>query len=223
MRPPASYGLEPRWTTKRGPNSYIVTVDATDPSGLYDTIEVTITVGNVDEPGTVTLSGTQPLVAFPLTATLDDPDEVSGSVTWSWERSQNGTPSWILISGATAATYNPDAAAEGRFLRATASYDDVESAGKIARAVSVNPVRTLKPDNMDPQFPQSETRARSVTETRRRTRASARRSRPRTRIAATRSPTPWAAATRPPSTSIKTPASCRPRPPWTLKRPLLTP
>ena len=89
---------------------------------------------------------------------------MSGSVTWSWESSQNGTSSWTLISGATAATYSPDAAAEGRFLRATASYDDVESAGKSARAVSVNPVRTMKLVNAIPQFPQSETRARSVTE-----------------------------------------------------------
>ena len=46
-----------------GPNSYTVTVDATDPAGLYDTIEVTITVNNVDEPGTVTLSSLQPQVA----------------------------------------------------------------------------------------------------------------------------------------------------------------
>ena len=145
-------------------SSYSVIVTATDPAGASHGIIVTITVNNVEEPGTVTLSSLQPIVALPLTATLDDPDEVSGSVTWSWERSQNGTSSWTLISGETAATYSPDAADEGRFLRATASYDDVESAGKSARAVSVNPVRTLKPDNALPQFPQSETRARSVTE-----------------------------------------------------------
>ena len=53
---------------------------------------------------------------------------------------------------------------QGRYLRATASYDDVESAGKSARAVSVNPVRTLTPGNSAPQFPPSETGARSVTE-----------------------------------------------------------
>ena len=145
-------------------SSYSVIVTATDPAGASYGIIVTITVINVEEPGTVTLSSLQPIVALPLTATLDDPDEVSGSVTWSWESSQNGTSSWTLISGATAATYSPDAAAEGHFLRATASYEDVESAGKSARAVSVNPVRTLKPDNALPQFPQSETRARSVTE-----------------------------------------------------------
>ena len=73
--------------------TYTVTVTAADPSGLNDTIEVTITVNNVDEDGTVTLSTTQPIEGTLLDATLDDPDEVSGSVTWSWRRSQNRTSS----------------------------------------------------------------------------------------------------------------------------------
>ena len=147
-----------------GTRTYTVTVDATDPAGLYGTIEVTITVNNVDEPGTVTLSSLQPQVAIPLTATLDDPDEVSGSVTWSWESSQNGTSSWTLISGATSATYSPDAAAEGRFLRATASYTDGEASGKSAEGVSANVVQAAPaPANEPPEFP-SNTAERNVDE-----------------------------------------------------------
>ena len=79
--------------------SYTVTVTAEDPSGEADTITVTITVNNVEEAGTVTLSSTQPIEGTPLTATLDDPDEVSGSVTWSWERSPDGTSSWTPSVG----------------------------------------------------------------------------------------------------------------------------
>ena len=76
MRRPASCRPKPLWTTKLGPNSYTVTVTATDPAGETDTVTVTITVNNVDEPGTVTLSSLQPIeVGTPLTATLDDPDE----------------------------------------------------------------------------------------------------------------------------------------------------
>ena len=90
-----------------GPNSYIVDVTAADPSGADDRITVTITVNNVDEEGTVTLSTTQPIEGTLLDATLDDPDEVSGSVTWSWRRSQSRTSSGTLISGATSATYTP--------------------------------------------------------------------------------------------------------------------
>ena len=76
-----------------GTRTYSVTVTATDPAGLDDTIEVTITVNNVDEPGTVTLSSLQPIEETPLTATLDDPDDVA------WQRDlvvgefpERGTP-----------------------------------------------------------------------------------------------------------------------------------
>ena len=147
-----------------GPNSYIVTVDATDPAGLYDTITVTITVNNVDEPGTVTLSSLQPQVEFQLTATLDDPDNVSGSVTWSWRRSQSQTSLGTLISGATSAAYTPVAADVGRFLRATASYTDGEASGKSAEGVSANVVQAAPvPQNLQPQFP-TNTAARNVDE-----------------------------------------------------------
>ena len=122
-----------------GTISYTVTVTAVDPSGADDTITVTITVNNVDEAGTVTLSSTQPVEEIRLTATLDDPDDVSGSATWSWARSPNGTSSWTRISGATSASYTPVPADVGRYLRATASYDDDESAGKSALANRVQP------------------------------------------------------------------------------------
>ena len=146
-----------------GKSSYTVTVTATDPSGADDTITVTITVGNVDEDGTVTLGSTQPIVGTSLTASLDDPDEVRGSVTWSWESSQNGN-SWTLISGETSATYSPDAAAEGHFLRAIASYTDGEGSGKSAQAVSTNRVLPVPvAPNTQPQFP-SNTAARNVDE-----------------------------------------------------------
>ena len=147
-----------------GTRTYTVTVDATDPAGLYDTVTVTITVNNVDEPGTVTLSSLQPQVEFQLTATLDDPDNVSGSATWSWERSPNRSSSWTLISGETSATYTPVAADVGDYLRATASYDDGEGSGKSAEGVSANVVQAAPvPQNLPPEFP-SNTAVRNVDE-----------------------------------------------------------
>ena len=57
---------------------YYVIVIATDTAGgTAVTGQITINLDNVEEPGTVTLSSLQPLVATPLTATLDDPDGVS--------------------------------------------------------------------------------------------------------------------------------------------------
>ena len=72
--------------------SYEVTVsahDGKDASGdanpaTDDTITVTITVTNIDEPGTVTLSSAQPRVYAAFTATLTDPDGSISDVTWQW-------------------------------------------------------------------------------------------------------------------------------------------
>ena len=94
-------------------------------------LDVTVTVTNVEEAGTVELSSVQPQIDTPLAATLDDPDEVESTITWSWQRSRAGSKSsWSTISGATSDSYTPAAADVGRYLRATARYDDGYSNGK---------------------------------------------------------------------------------------------
>ena len=145
--------------------TYSVTITATDTAGATGTITVTITVNNVDEPGTVTLSSLQPQVRFQLTATLDDLDDVRGSVTWSWARSQNGASDWTLISGATSAAYTPVTADVGDFLRATASYTDGEGPGKSAQAISTNRVQAAPvAPNDPPTFVESPSTSRDVDE-----------------------------------------------------------
>ena len=52
-------------------DSYTVKVIATDPSESKDTIDVTITVNNLDEPGKVSLSWKQPQVGTELDAVAD--------------------------------------------------------------------------------------------------------------------------------------------------------
>ena len=54
-------------------NVYLVTVQASDGinTGVLD---VTVTVGNEDEDGAISLASQQPEVGTPLTASLDDPD-----------------------------------------------------------------------------------------------------------------------------------------------------
>ena len=140
---------------------YSVTVTATDTAAGTDTITITIYVNNVDEAGTVTLSSLQPLVAIPLTATLDDPDGVSGSVTWSWARSPNGASDWTLISGASD-SYTPAASDVGDYLRATASYNDGQGGGKSAQTISANAVE-VAPGRNKPVLREYPTATRSVT------------------------------------------------------------
>ena len=119
--------------------SYQVDVTATDPSGGFGEVTVTISVGNVQEAGTLALLPLQPVVGSELTATLDDPDGGVGVSSWSWERSPDRA-AWTPVSGATV-DYTPVAADVGAYLRVTATYRVGADTGQTAEAVSAHPVR----------------------------------------------------------------------------------
>ena len=119
--------------------SYQVDVTATDPSGGFGEVTVTISVGNVQEAGTVALLPLQPVVGIELTATLDDPDGRVAISSWSWERSPDRA-AWTPVSGAMA-DYTPLAADVGAYLRVTATYRVGADTGQTAEAVSAHPVR----------------------------------------------------------------------------------
>ena len=116
--------------------SYSVTVEVHDgfdslgsPStAVDDSQSVTITVENVEELGTVTLtSDTATIQArVPVTATLADDDGPTG-ITWQWYRSPNGRTGWVNILNARSATYTPTLEEDkDNYIRATASYRDGE-------------------------------------------------------------------------------------------------
>ena len=110
-------------------NTYDVTVVATAPGGASFAQAVAVTVTDADEAGTITLSTARPRVGEPLTATLGDPDTVTGTVSWTWERSA-GRNGWAAIEGATTAQYTPSAADSGEHLRVTARYGDGHGSGR---------------------------------------------------------------------------------------------
>ena len=133
-------------------NVYHVTVQASDSNNI-SSLDMTVTVTNVEEAGTVELSSVQPQVNTAITATLDDPDEVTSDITWSWQRSRAGSRSgWSTIGTATSDSYTPAAGDVGRYLRATARYDDGYSNGKRAQADSENMVRAVPQNNNPPRF-----------------------------------------------------------------------
>ena len=82
-----------------GNNRYEVMVKATSTAeGATEkstTLDVTVAVTNVDDPGTVSLSATQPRIGVPITAIdLTDPDGMVSSVTWQWSKAD--TERWDL-------------------------------------------------------------------------------------------------------------------------------
>ena len=121
--------------------SYSVTVEASDGGTMMDTEEVTVSVTNVDEPGTITLSSLQPQAGVMLTATLTDPDGETSGTGLQWERSSRASGPWTEIEEeATSTAYTPANTDAGYYLRITAEYKDPESTEntKMARVVSAN-------------------------------------------------------------------------------------
>ena len=132
-------------------NVYPVTVKASDGTNTV-TLGVTVTVTNVDEAGTLTISPEQPRVDASLTATLTDPDNGVTGETWQWARSSDGSTGWANI-GTDSPSYTPVDDDVGNYLRATASYADGQGSGKTAQAVSANAVEAAPVTNMAPDFP----------------------------------------------------------------------
>ena len=127
------------------------------------TIVVTINITNVDEAGVVTLSSDSPEENVPLSASLTDPDGGVSNLTWQWHWADGNAPNtWTNISGATHNGLVPTATQVGKFLRAEASYDDGEGAGKTAGAVTASAVVTASND--PPEFDEGVTASRSVAE-----------------------------------------------------------
>ena len=132
---------------------------------IDDTQNVTITVVNLEEPGTVTLTSETATIQarVPVTASLEDDDGVTGAISWQWARSRSSTSGWANIAGATDATFTPDDTDIGGYLRATASYDDGEDVGKTAVKVSPR-VGQAPPVNSAPAFPATENGQREIAE-----------------------------------------------------------
>ena len=108
-------------------NVYEVTLRVTDRAGAIGEMSVRITVLNVDEVGTLTLSPEQPRDGEPVTATLTDPDGVVSITNWEWfATSTSSRAGAVRISGATMSEYTSTDRV-GQFLWARVHYRDKAS------------------------------------------------------------------------------------------------
>ena len=95
----------------------------------------------LDQPGVVTFLGGDPVVGTALSASLSDPDSVSGTPTWQWSRSGTRNGSFTAIAPAvSASSYTPVEADKAFFLQVTATYSDGHGANKTATATTELPV-----------------------------------------------------------------------------------
>ena len=117
-------------------NRYEIVVRASAGSEV-EMYDVTVTVGNVEEVGTVALSSERPEVDQAITATLTDPDGVINIVRWEWYKAELDTDTFNLIPGPITDTYTPVAADANWWLRANVFYTDGEGAGKEADRIAI--------------------------------------------------------------------------------------
>ena len=82
-------------------------MQAKDGVGNIGMKAVKVTVTNVEEGGTVTLSQLQPRVGVAITASVTDLDGDVSNVTWQWSRDAPRRWHFTAIEKATSATYKP--------------------------------------------------------------------------------------------------------------------
>ncbi len=115
-------------------NIYLLTIKATDNGfpAMTNTLDVSVTITNVNEDGLVTISGIT-REGEVLTASLSDPDGGVRDLTWQWERINEDFTRTII---ATNAIYTITSENVDRLLNVTASYTDILGAGNQANAIT---------------------------------------------------------------------------------------
>lgn len=106
---------------------------ALDATGL--TLATTPPPAPANTPGLVLISGIG-AAGHTLTATVSDPDGISGAVSYQWQASADAGASWTDIDGATGNTYTVSSADTGLQLQVQASYLDQGSTPVAELAVS---------------------------------------------------------------------------------------
>ena len=132
--------------------AHSLTLRAEDVHGDHDEISVTVSVNNLDEAGTLTLSHGNLRAGSVLTASLEDPDGSISNQTWQWRRGVED------ILGANSASHTATSGDVGHVLSVSVSYTDGHGPGKSAEASTASAV-----GNDAPAFP-SETMERSIDE-----------------------------------------------------------
>ena len=115
-------------------NTYTIQIQST-----AQTIQAKINIVDREEPGSVTLSSSRPVINLPIHAAVTDPDDVIGPVEWHWERF-SGPAEWLTISDASGDQFIPTSADAGRHIRAVAIYEDRLGTNRHAYGTSANPV-----------------------------------------------------------------------------------
>ena len=94
-----------------------------------DTVQITVNVLNVEEPGRLVINPVSLEQGINATASLTDPDGSLSNINWQWSRSDSGTGPFSDITEENGPNYVPVLPDKNKFLRIRVSYDDGYSTG----------------------------------------------------------------------------------------------
>ena len=145
-----------------GDNVYEFTVVATDvqsgSSRRTVSQAVTVTVGDVEEAGTLSADNLSPAAGETVTFVLTDPDGGIDTSSMTWEIQSKATgESWTRVSGvltpaATTFPWTVDEDVTGKRIRATVTYTDRRGSGKTAVSPETAEVTADAIANAPPRF-----------------------------------------------------------------------
>ena len=161
-----------------GQSSYSISVTASDDEKAVGKVDVTVSVTNANDAGTVKLSMREPQVDRPVTASLSDPDGTITDLAWQWywdndatadntdfstapANCASGSDNLCTIDGANSPTYTPKGVnpagdktltATRWFLTARATYDDKAGDDDSAFEPTERAVQASDPANAAPKF-----------------------------------------------------------------------
>ncbi len=130
--------------------SYSITLNVTDDGvggAIDDSLTITISVTDIDEAGSVSLSGAAQ-VGETLQMQLTDPDngtttDPNKTPSWQWYQSSTPHGTFEPIDSANASMITIDTGHLGKYLRATATYDDIHSPPVKTISITTGQVGTL--------------------------------------------------------------------------------
>ena len=133
--------------------SYVITIsvsDGEDGTGGSQatttadaTVDLTISVTNLNEEGVVTLAPESPSVHVDVTASLEDDDGSVSDESWQWSKADAADGPFTDIGGATSTSYVPVLVDRGKYLRATVTYTDHHGADQSAELTAGRPDRSV--------------------------------------------------------------------------------
>ena len=125
-----------------------------DPT-VDDTVQITVNVLNVEEPGRLVLQPDSLEQGINATVSLTDPDGSLSNIGWQWSRSDSGSGPFSDITEENGPNYVPVLPDKHKFLKVRVTYTDGHGSGKSAELITYVYAGTTTAEPTPVDFPKT--------------------------------------------------------------------